>query len=169
MELDNIFLQVGESGTQQLKYGAVLCLLKVYTPFHILQFTFVGRSTTFHCSKGDSSLTNQCFDNQRGSCANLTFSEKTISSEWGLVCDRNWLSKATMSTLMFGFLLGAFLLGTLADRIGRKHNLVLTLAGMMFSNLISGLTSFYSVYLLSRFLVGFFVAGHVLSVVVLMR
>ena len=72
-----------------------------------------------------------------------------------------------MSTLMIGFLLGALLLGNLADRIGRKTNLVITLVGMMFFNLISGLTSFYSVYLISRLMVGFCVAGSVLSIVVL--
>merc|ERR1711892_215629 len=168
MDLDKIFLEIGESGTQQLKYGAILCLLKVYTPFNILQYTFVGRPNTFHCSRGEETLTNECFENKVSSCTNLTFEENTITSEWNLVCDNNWLSKATMSVLMFGFLLGALLLGNLADRIGRKNNLFLTLVGMMFFNIISAFTSFYSVYLISRFLVGFFVAGNVLSIVVLM-
>ena len=63
MELDKIFLVIGESGTQQLKYGAILCLLKVYTPFNILQYTFVGRPNTFHCSRGEETLTNECFEN----------------------------------------------------------------------------------------------------------
>ena len=167
MEKDNLFLHIGESGAQQIKYGAILGLLKVYTPFHILQYTFVDRPSTFHCSSGDTSLTNKCFHNKRSGCDNLTFTESTISSEWGLVCDDNWLSKTTMSTLMIGFLLGALILGNLADRIGRKTNLVITLVGMMFFNLISGLTSFYSVYLMSRLMVGFCVAGNVLSIVVL--
>ena len=34
---------------------------------------------------------------------------------------RNWMAKATMSTLMLGFLGGAFALGNLADRIGRSN------------------------------------------------
>jgi len=32
---------------------------------------------------------------------------------------RNWMGKATMSTLMLGFLIGAIVLGALADKIGR--------------------------------------------------
>ena len=102
------------------------------------------------------------------SCTNLTFTENTIVSEWGLVCDNNWLSKATMSALMFGFLMGALVLGSLSDRIGRKSNLVLTLLGMLFFNLVCAATSQYSVYILARFCVGFFVSGNILSVVVLM-
>lgn len=73
-----------------------------------------------------------------------------------------------MSALMFGFLCGAFLLGPLADRIGRKLNLVITLVGMIFFNLVSAATLEYSVYISARFLVGFFVAGNILSIVVLL-
>ena len=29
MEIDSVFLEIGESGRQQVKYVAVLCLLKV--------------------------------------------------------------------------------------------------------------------------------------------
>ena len=72
-----------------------------------------------------------------------------------------------MSVLMFGFLCGAFILGPLADRwlnltcimserntcllrIGRKRNLVLTLLGMIFFNLVSAITAEYAVYALAR-------------------
>lgn len=168
MEIDSVFLEIGESGRQQFKYGLVLCLLKVYAPFHVLQYTFVGRPSTFYCSREGETLTNKCFENKVSTCTNLTFTETTMVSEWGLICDNNWLSKATMSALMFGFLVGALMLGNLADRIGRKSNLVLTLLGMLFFNLVSASTSQYSVYLMSRFCVGFFVSGNILSVVVLM-
>jgi len=168
MEIDSVFLDIGESGRQQFKYGVILCLLKVYTPFHVLQYTFVGRPSTFYCSRGEETLTDQCFENQVSSCTNLTFTENTIVSEWGLVCDNNWLSKATMSALMFGFLIGALVLGNLADKIGRKSNLVLTLLGMLFFNLVSAFSSQYSVYLMARFCVGFFISGNILSIVVLM-
>jgi len=168
MEIDSVFLEIGESGRQQFKYGLVLCLLKVYAPFHVLQYTFVGRHSTFYCSRQGDTLTNKCFDNKVSTCTNLTFTENTMVSEWGLVCDNNWLSKATMSALMFGFLVGALVLGNLADRIGRKANLVITLLGMLVFNLVSAFTTKYSVYLMSRFCVGFFVSGNILSVVVLM-
>jgi len=168
MEIDSVFLEIGESGRQQVKYVAVLCFLKVFTPFLIMQYIFVGRETTFTCSRGKETLNNACFDNKVATCQNLTFTEPTMVAEWGLVCDRNWQSKATMSILMFGFLVGAFVLGPLADRIGRKTNLVLTLIGMLFFNLVSAITTEFAVYVFARTLVGFFVAGNILSIVVLM-
>jgi len=167
MEIDNVFQEIGQSGRQQIKYGIILCLYKVYTPFMVLQYTFVGRSSTFYCSHGKKTLTDKCFHSVTSGCSNLTHSEPTILAEWGLVCDRNWLSKATMSSLMLGFLLGALVLGDLADRIGRKRNLVLTMVGVILANLVSASTADYSVYLFSRFLVGFFISGNILSVVVL--
>ena len=170
MEIDNVFLQCGESGIQQQKYAFILYILKVYTPFHILQYTFVGRTSSFQCIRGNVILTNKCFDNRVFSCDNLTFSSDTSSivSEWNLVCDQSWLAKASMSVLMMGFLVGALILGSTADKIGRKNNILFTLLGMLFFNVVSALTYTYNIYLFSRFMIGFFVAGNVLSIVVLM-
>ena len=167
MEMDKVFLDIGESGKHQLQLGLILCIMKLYTPFHILQYTFIGRHHTFYCSRGEETLTDQCFDNQVSMCENLTFTEETIVSEWSLVCDNNWLSKSTMSALMFGFLVGALLLGSLADMIGRKSNILVTLIGMIFFSLVSSMARQFFVYILSRFLVGFFVAGNILSIIVL--
>ena len=78
MEIDSVFLEIGESGRQQVKYVAVLCFLKVssskvkvsliepqvFTPFLIMQYIFVGRETTFTCSRGKETLSNACFDNK---------------------------------------------------------------------------------------------------------
>lgn len=90
----------------------------MYTPFLVLQYTFVGRPTPFTCSRGQETLQDACFEGQVSTCTNLTFSEPTIVAEWGLVCDANWRSKVTMSGLMLGFLCGAVALGPLADRSG---------------------------------------------------
>ena len=78
MEIDSVFLEIGESGRQQVKYVAVLCFLKVsswkvkvslvepqvFTPFLIMQYIFVGRETAFTCSRGKETLNNACFDNK---------------------------------------------------------------------------------------------------------
>ena len=60
------------------------------------------------------------------------------------------------------------MLGWLADQIGRKSNLMLTLVGILMCNLVSAGTESFSVYTFSRFLVGFFLAGNILSNVVLL-
>ena len=64
--------------------------------------------------------------------------------------------------------MGSLVLGWLADQIGRKSNLMLTLVGILMCNLVSAGTESFSVYTFSRFLVGFFLAGNILSNVVLL-
>ena len=68
-----------------------------------------------------------------------------------------------------GFLLGSLGLGWLADRIGRKRSLLLTLVGLLLANLVSAATPHFSVYLGSRLLVGVFLAGNILSAVTLLN
>ena len=53
--------------------------------------------------------------------------------------------------------------------IGRKRNLLLTLAGLLLANLVSAATPHFSVYLGSRLLVGVFLAGNILSAVTLLN
>ena len=81
MDVDRLFAEIGESGKAQLKYGFLLCILKMYTPFHILQYTFVARSTSFHCISDNKTLTDSCFENQVSKCDSLRFEENTIVSE----------------------------------------------------------------------------------------
>ena len=170
MEIDSVFLEIGESGRQQIKYGAMLCLLKMYHPLHTLQYTFVARQTEFRCQVGQAgvSVNSSCVETRASSCASIEYTEDTIISEWGLVCDQNWWSKATMSALMFGFLLGSLFLGMLADKIGRKKNMMMCFIGMLVFNTVSATTTEFSVYLLSRFVVGIFLAGNILSLMVLL-
>jgi len=108
----------------------------------------------------------------RDSCSSLVFHTKeagasSIVSEWSLVCDMNYKSKGTMSAFMAGVMIGAFILGKLADRIGRKHTITITVLGITICNTVSGLTNSFNVYVGAKFLTGFFCAGNILSMFVL--
>ena len=84
----------------------MLCLLKMYHPLHVLQYTFAGRKTEFSCTTFNNfTLINSCQEDTASLCASLQYKEDTIISEWNLVCDQNWYSKMTMSSLMLGKLL----------------------------------------------------------------
>jgi len=173
MDVDAVFRVIGELGRQQLKYVAYMLLLNTYAAFHMIQYALVSFAVPFSCkSKEDKLLENACFDNARDSCASLTFNIKdagasSIVSEWGLVCDLNYKSKGTMSAFMAGVMVGAFLLGKLADRIGRKHTITLTVVGITIFNTLSGLTGSFHVYVGAKFMTGFFCAGNILSMFVL--
>jgi len=170
MDIDSIFKEIGELGTQQKKYGVALCFLNIYAAFHMLQYAFVSFPVDYICKNGDKHLQNQCIDDTRVACDELGFlsvDKSSIVSEWGLVCDQNWKSKATMSTFMAGVMIGALILGNLADRIGRKLTMTITTAGIIFFNTTSAFASSYGAYTISKFFVGFFCAGNILSIFVL--
>lgn len=171
--MDSVFRVIGELGRQQLVYIAYLLMLNTFAAFHMIQYALVSFAVPFSCrSKEDKLLENACFDNARDSCSSLVFHTKeagssSIVSEWGLVCDMNYKSKGTMSAFMAGVMIGAFILGKLADRIGRKHTITFTVIGIFIFNTLSGLTDSFNIYVGAKFATGFFCAGNILSMFVL--
>jgi len=170
MDIDEIFRDIGELGRQQWIYGSCMCLMNGYAAFHMLQYAFVSFAIDFTCLNQEQSLTNKCLGNNRDSCQALHFKAEessSIVSEWGLVCDQNYKSKGTMSAFMAGVMLGAFVLGKLADSIGRKNSMTLTIIGIVFFNTLSAVTTSFQLYVVTKFCVGFFCAGNILAMFVL--
>lgn len=42
MDLDDVYVQIGEFGLQQKIYFFSLCLFNLYAPFHLVQSVFTG-------------------------------------------------------------------------------------------------------------------------------
>ena len=63
--------------------------------------------------------------------------------------------------------LGAFVLGKLADSIGRKNSMTITVVGIVFFNTFSAITTSFQMYVVAKFCVGFFCAGNILAMFVL--
>ena len=59
------------------------------------------------------------------------------------------------------------MLGKLADSIGRKNSLTITIVGIIFFNTVSAFTTSFQVYVIAKFCVGFFCAGNILAMFVL--
>ena len=68
-----------------------------------------------------------------------------------------------MSAFMAGVMLGSFVLGKLADSDGRKNIITISTVGLIFFNSFSAISSFYLMYVLAKFCVGFFCAGNNIS------
>lgn len=45
MDLDDVYVQIGEFGLQQKIYFISLSLFNLYAPFHLVQTVFTGTST----------------------------------------------------------------------------------------------------------------------------
>ena len=170
MSIDAIFLSIGELGKQQCIYGGLLCLLNGLAAFHMLQYTFVSFDVDFTCISSEKNYSNECPDNSVAACSDVFFSTQqrsSIVSEFGLVCDQSYKSKATMSAFMAGVMIGAFVLGKFADQYGRRICLGSTTLGVLVFNTLSALVPSYKLYLLTKFAVGFFQAGFILASFVL--
>ena len=90
-------------------------------------------------------------------------------SEWTLVCDRAWMGPIIMSIFMAGVMVGAIVLGPVADTVGRRKTLSLAFTIMIIANLAGAYATSYITYVLIRFLCGFCQSGVILASFVLMN
>ena len=95
--------------------------------------------------------------------------ESTIVSEWNLVCERSSLPAMTNSSFMFGVMLGAFFLGSLADAVGRRKTLSVCTAAMVVITLASAASPSFGLYFALRAAIGFFCGGYIIAGYVLMN
>ena len=90
-------------------------------------------------------------------------------SEWDLICDRAWMGPMIMSMFMAGVMVGAIVLGSMADKLGRRKTLSLTFTSLLIANLAGAYATNYNAYAFLRFLCGFFQSGVILASFVLMN
>ena len=88
-------------------------------------------------------------------------------TQWDLVCDKSSLSNISQSMFFIGGLLGAWIWGTVADRIGRKKVFFLSILCSVVSGLGYSLSPNFNMFAVFRLLVAFSAAGVVLSSYVL--
>ena len=62
---------------------------------------------------------------------------------------------------------GSFVLGRLADKIGRKNCITISLVGVIFFNTTSAISTSYLMYVVAKLCVGFFLSGMILATFVL--
>ncbi|KAJ9531751.1 hypothetical protein QJQ45_021899 [Haematococcus lacustris] len=88
-----------------------------------------------------------------------TASNKSIISQFNLICSNAWLAQLVNSIFFLGYLIGSGTFGNMADRHGRKKTLMFASGLATLGTLMSALSYNYWVYAASRLLTGVGAAG----------
>ena len=167
MDFDWVLKDIGEFGWHQGKIFILLSLGAIPCYFQMLVLVFAAATPKWSCpeeSKANlydcKSMENCC--SLRGSvCQGASFKTNftSIATEWNLLCGDMNKNELAHSIYMLGTLIGAPVIGALADKYGRRKVWFVSFflsGGLAF---FSGLSPSYEVFVALRFLVGIFVGG----------
>ncbi|CAG5076311.1 Similar to SLC22A8: Solute carrier family 22 member 8 (Oryctolagus cuniculus) [Cotesia congregata] len=86
-------------------------------------------------------------------------SEKSIITDWGLICERSYLKEYSIIAYCVGVSIGAWITGILVDRIGRLPVLAICLYSQGTMTVATYIVQSYPVFLILRSLQGVFAQG----------
>ncbi|XP_037118867.1 solute carrier family 22 member 7-like [Syngnathus acus] len=133
------------------------------TPSSCLMFT----EPQYHLLMNSSNTTGLPVVCQNGWVFDTSVVKSTVATEWNLVCERRRLNRATTTIFFGGVMLGAAVLGTLSDRLGRKPALLVSYVTTVVFGLASALSSNFPMFAVMRFFTGFGSSGLIMITMVL--
>ncbi|XP_062598101.1 solute carrier family 22 member 4-like [Saccostrea cucullata] len=180
--LENVLEETGGFGKfQVLLHGSIL-FSKVSITWSLLIMAFAGaapdwwcvysNTTDVHSTVNYSSISNTTMTSPAhdvflasktcsppingSSCQAFVFDDsmRTIISEWGLICDKKWVTATVSSVQMAGLLISGFLGGQLADLLGRKPTFFVSLFILAASNIVAGFSQSWLMFAVIRFIIG---------------
>ncbi|KAM3964929.1 organic cation transporter protein [Aphomia sociella] len=140
---DPLTKAIGAIGKWQIWICFVVFLVKFPVAWHQMSIIFLAPPMNFTCAfeQNIEEYSNICSSNCTEYEYDRSVFKETIISQWDLVCDRHWLKNLTQTVFMLGILVGNMVFGHLSDRYGRR----MPFLAAVFLQLISGVTTAYSV------------------------
>ncbi|XP_076443492.1 organic cation transporter protein-like [Babylonia areolata] len=181
--MDAVLKALGWRGRYQLTQISQLFLCILPAAFNILSIVFIGKANEYKCKEADNATSymipsdvinvtygacsvtwmNVTGEQMEMTCPNdLEYAEpvdRSLMSEWGLVCEKEALTDVSQTLLLAGMMVGAVLFTSLADRYGRKPFHILCCLGMLAIGVASAFVPTYAAFLPLRFFLGAFQQG----------
>ncbi|KAI0223124.1 Solute carrier family 22 member 3 [Lamellibrachia satsuma] len=192
MNPDEALLSLGNpwrNPWQMMVYNMVIGLYGIIVSMHMMAIVFVGGYPTHRCripvyaSVVESAPYEDVEGNQRfdscvvyenySSATNQTIpcplgwefehDSFTITEQWDLVCDKNFLTEMTQMVLVVGLLIGIMTMTPVADKFGRKWTFLFNACACSLVAFVTALVNNYYLFTALRFLLGIFAEGTLLS------
>uniref|UniRef100_A0A7M5U329 Major facilitator superfamily (MFS) profile domain-containing protein n=1 Tax=Clytia hemisphaerica TaxID=252671 RepID=A0A7M5U329_9CNID len=183
VDVDEFLIHIGQFGRAQKLLLLMFYLLEVPHSYHTLSWFFTGHSPPWRCSLTNNLTRAQCnstavydigdpFYEQRcfmeRDAWNYTLPRSySIVTEWDLVCDKKEYPFLANSLMWIGWAAGAFVLGFVSDKYGRKKVLMISFSGMITFAFTCAFLHQFWIYALMAFLIGFCQGGIALTIYVM--
>lgn len=168
LNVDGFLKMVGEFGRHQILLNIVFCLMFIPFTFHMLIMLFAAQPSDWRCVSNSTQCTlNGTFTSENDFRCHIPRSEWeytqphgiSIVTDFDIHCESEWIISMSSSILFIGWIVGAIVLGWVADSYGRKKVLFGSLFGMLTCGMVGPFVNNIHVFLLMRFFVGFFIPG----------
>jgi len=175
-DVEETFPYIGQFGRFQIRLLVILTLMKIPQSAFILMMYFVAMNPSWKCAENSVECSwNHTFSSDDQLRCNMSreawqYTEsKTFSlvTEFDLVCGKEWIIYLCSSVYFLGWAIGSLVFGNIGDLFGRRKALFPSFIAMLVVGGLSVLSPTPLVFAASRFLIGFFNAGMIMSLYVL--
>lgn len=170
VQLEDLIEQTGGCGRYQVLLCFIVHSMKCIVCFSMVFMVFGAAAPNWWCidetvafGNGSSELRTggagykSCTGaNETVACSKFIFEDsmQTLVTQWNLVCDRAWIPSTVTSIQMAGVLVGNLACGQVADLIGRKPPLFLSLTALVVLNGIAAFSVSWIMFAVLRFFIG---------------
>lgn len=187
-DFDDVLEEIGPFGPFQITVFVLVSLFETPTAWAMFLQVFVAADQPWICSSSlhatenngsaasgtsygnltfgyerteTESLEERCRSVTNGTCGDIVFvgDFTTIVSEWNLVCDLDFVKPLVMTLQMVGVLVGAVVVGQLADTYGRRNVYFVVYASLLVVFFGSAFANSWQIYAACRTVIGALIGG----------
>lgn len=178
MDTDELLDEIGSFRFFQKRNVLLLGLIIFMLTFQTVSMVFIGGEPTWRCTQNSTVCTRngtisaddyyykaRC--NMSSEDWEFTTEFTSIVTEWNLICGKEYYASLSQSILFIGWIPGAFIIGRLSDKFGRKRLLFPAVFCVVSASFASSFVSVLWLFLSLRGITGFFQGGVYITLYVL--